>query len=326
MFLHLSALCVCSVCCTYLCVCVCVRVCACACACVVCVVSASSSFHETQLSLQECDGECVFKVWHLETSRILYFKAPGQDNYTQWMEVATNGADYIIPDASTDSSQSLHRTPSFYYFPPSFEYPDEGVDEGIGQQSMYSSYESLASSVASCQPSQGTVHYKGLLKRKNDSGKWLDRHCCIKDNKLLLYYTHSDLTPLSALVLSKAKVEIVQDGAVPKGYHAFTIQPSEGPPKAMMFASSSEGEMWNCLVAMFEASQHTVKMSSQDSAKLHQIIKQQRQPSLVSEGQVCICACMYVSCTHTHTHTHARTHARTHTRTHARHHLLSNTV
>ena len=242
-------------------------------------------FYEACLFLQECKTECVFKVWHLETTRILYFKAPSQASYTHWVEVATNGADYVIPDSSADSSQSLHRTPSFYYIPPNFVYPDEGVDEGIDQQSMYSSYESLASTVASCQPSQGTVLYKGLLKRKNDSGKWLDRHCCIKDNKLLLYYTHSDLTPLSALVLSKAKVEVVQDLAVPKGYHAFTIQPSEGPPKAMMFASSTEAEMWSCLAAMFEASQHTVMMPSQDSAKLHQTIKQQKQPSLVS---VCV--------------------------------------
>ena len=235
--------------------------------------------------LQECDCEFVFKVWHLETSRILFFKANNQEGFTRWMDIATNGADYVIPDSSTDSSQSLHRTPSFYYIPPTFEYPDDGVDEGVERESMYSSYESLASSVASC---QGIEHYRGVLKRRNGSGRWLDRHCCVKDNKLLLYYTHSDLTPLSALVLSNAKVEVVQDRAISQKYHAFTIQPSEGPPKAMMFACSSEAEMWSCLTAMVEASQQTVKMSHQDTERMRQAIKEQKQPPLpvsVGEGE-----------------------------------------
>lgn len=224
----------------------------------------------------ECTVDCVFKVWQLSTSKIIYLQADNHDEFTKWMEVATNGADYILPDATTDSSHSLHRTPSFYYFPPEFEYPDSDTlsISMDGLSSMYSSYDSLNSTATT----QGVVHYRGLLKRKNDSGKWMDRHCCVKDDRLFLYYTPNDLTPLSSLVLTNATLEVIHDKVTSNGFDAFTVRPMEGvQQKTMMFASPSQNDMWLCLGAIYEASQQTVKMSNQDLTRLQQAIKEQRQ-------------------------------------------------
>ena len=199
--------------------------------------------------------------------------AEASEDYSTWLEVATNGADYVIPDATMDSSQSLHRTPSFYYFPPNFDYPDIAPGPSTGSN-QYSSMESLASTAVT----SGTVHYKGMLRRRNDSGKWLDRHCCIKDEKLLLYYTHTNTTPLSALPLIRAALELNVEKSANQGHLVFTLKPSSGQQKLQTFGSVREGDYWSCIVALYEASQQSLKMSPETAEKVQQAYKDARAP------------------------------------------------
>ena len=99
-----------------------------------------------------------------------------------------------------------------------------------------------------------------------------------KTTNITISSTHTNTTPLSALPLIRAALELNVEKSANQGHLVFTLKPSSGQQKLQTFGSVREGDYWSCIVALYEASQQSLKMSPETAEKVQQAYKDARAP------------------------------------------------